>query len=43
MLGVGNQHEEEKGLSLEQVRVFVEGNPEIEFEASNTKETCQTT
>lgn len=31
----------EKGLSLEQVRVFVEGNPEIEFEAGNTKETYQ--
>lgn len=31
----------EKALSLDQVRAFVAGNPEIEFEASNAKETYQ--
>ena len=31
----------EKALSPDQIRAFVTGNPEIEFEASNAKETYQ--
>lgn len=38
MLWIVNQHEEQRALSLEQIKTFVTGYEEIEFEAENAKE-----